>query len=524
MTPAQRRTFLQQAAWAAVATSLPRWASANPPALPSNPFALGVASGDPAPDGMVLWTRLLLADPAQMQAAPTVRWELAHDARFGQIVQKGEAPALPALGHSVHVELRGLAPGRWYHYRFMLGDAVSAVGRTRTAPAPGDLPATLRLAFASCQRWEHGHYAAWRHLAADQPDLVLFLGDYIYEYATPGDTTGLARTHTLRLARTLADFRDRYALHKSDPALQAAHATCPWAVTWDDHEVQNDYAAQAGRGDAMDFMALRGAAWQAFYENMPLRAARLPGSLPHNPGDALQIYRRLRWGQLAHIHLLDSRQYRSWQACRPAGSASAAAVRPARCDDLSHPGRTLLGAAQERWLDEGLAADARVKDTTRWSVLAQQTLFSPRHYPSGVVSSDSWDGYPAARTRLLQSVMEHAPRNTVLLGGDIHQNYVCRVHAGPHPENAPLLASEFCGTSISSRSGTTQAQVDAVARHNPHVLLARCDLRGYGLAEITTARWITTLRVVTDPLRADSPAATLARFVVEDQRPGPILD
>lgn len=507
---------------AAAATSLPHWAWSNPPSLHDNPFALGVASGDPAPDGVVLWTRLVLADPAQMQATHTVRWEVAHDARFAQIVQKGEATALPALGHSVHVELRGLAPGRWYHYRFMLGDAVSATGRTRTAPAPGDLPATLRIAFASCQRWEHGNYAAWRHLVVDQPDLVLFLGDYIYEYASPKNTTDLARTHNLRHATKLADFRDRYALHKSDPALQAAHAACPWAVTWDDHEVQNDYASGTGKGDDGSFLTLRGAAWQAFYENMPLRAASLNGPASGTRWDALQVYRRLRWRRLAHFHLLDSRQYRTWQACRTPQSASAGAVRAADCADLASPARTLLGAAQEQWLDTGLAADAHTKDATHWSVLAQQTLFSPRHYPSGVTSADSWDGYPAARARLLQAVAQHAPRNTVLLGGDIHQNYVCRVHANPDRPESPVVASEFCGTSISSRSGTTQDKVDAIARHNPHVLLARCDQRGYGLADITPTRWTTTLRVLDDPLRADSAATTLARFVVEDGRPGPM--
>lgn len=522
MNPEQRRAFLRKAILAAAAIQLPRWAWSNAPALQSNTFALGVASGDPAPDGVVLWTRLVLADPALMQATHTVRWEVAHDVRFSQIVQKGEATALPALGHSVHVELRGLAPGRWYHYRFMLGNAVSATGRTRTAPALGDLPATLRLAFASCQRWEHGHYAAWHHLVADQPDLVLFLGDYIYEYATPKNTTDLARTHNLRHATTLADFRDRYALHKSDPALQAAHAACPWAVTWDDHEVQNDYASGSGKGDDGSFLTLRGAAWQAFYENMPLRAASLNGPASGTRWDALQVYRRLRWGRLAHIHLLDSRQYRTWQAYRTPQSTSAGAVRAADCADLASPARTLLGATQEQWLDTGLAADAHTKDATHWSVLAQQTLFSPRHYPSGVTSADSWDGYPAARARLLQAVAQHAPRNTVLLGGDIHQNYVCRVHANPDRPESPVLASEFCGTSISSRSGTTQDKVDAIARHNPHVLLARCDQRGYGLADITPTRWTTTLRVLDDPLRADSAATTLARFVVEDGRPGPM--
>ncbi|MDP3228568.1 MAG: alkaline phosphatase D family protein [Acidovorax sp.] len=519
-----RRAFLQYAAYAATAAALPRWAWSKPPSLQANPFALGVASGDPEPDGVVLWTRLVLADPAQIQAAHTVRWEVAHDARFAQIVKKGEATALPTLGHSVHVELHGLAPGRWYHYRFMLGDAVSTTGRTRTAPATGDLPAALRLAFASCQRWEHGHYAAWRHVAAEQPDLVLFLGDYIYEYATPKNTADLARSHTLRHASTLADFRDRYALHKSDPALQAAHAACPWAVTWDDHEVQNDYASAAGRGDDGSFLVLRSAAWQAFYENMPLRAASLNRPAPDTHWHALQVYRRLRWGRLAHLHLLDSRQYRSWQACRTPQSTSAGAVRTADCADLASPARTLLGTAQEQWLNAGLAADARTEDATRWSVLAQQTLFSPRHYPSGVTSTDSWEGYPAARARLLHAVAQHAPRNTVLLGGDIHQNYVCRVHADVERPESPVMASEFCGTSISSRSGTTQDKVDAIARHNPHVLLARCDQRGYGLADITPTRWTTTLRVLDDPLRADSAASTLASFVVEDGRPGPVRD
>jgi alkaline phosphatase D len=293
-------------------------------------------------------------------------------------------------------------------------------------------------------------------------------------------------------------------------------------VTWDDHEVQNDYASGTGKGDDGSFLTLRGAAWQAFYESMPLRAASLNGPASGTRWDALQVYRHLRWGRLAHFHMLDSRQYRTWQACRTPQSASAGAVRAADCADLASPARTLLGAAQEQWLDTGLAADAHTKDATHWSVLAQQTLFSPRHYPSGVTSADSWDGYPAARARLLQAVAQHAPRNTVLLGGDIHQNYVCRVHANPDRPESPVVASEFCGTSISSRSGTTQDKVDAIARHNPHVLLARCDQRGYGLADITPTRWTTTLRVLDDPLRADSAATTLARFVVEDGRPGPM--
>jgi len=509
--PIDRRDFLRHAASVAGAAALPHWAWAGG-TLRHDPFGLGVASGDPTSDGMVLWTRLLPAEPGAASGPLTVRWELAEDEGFRRIVQHGTATALPELAHSVHVELAGLAPGRWYHYRFLHGDAASPTGRTRTAPAADQMPARLRLAFASCQNWEHGHYAAWHHLAQDAPDLVLFLGDYIYEYTSPAHASGLARVQTLRHATTLADFRDRYALYKSDPLLQAAHAACPWAVVWDDHEVQNDYAGATGRGDPGASLALRSAAWQAFYEHMPLRAHTLGAH-------GLALHRRLAWGRLAHIHLLDMRQHRDAQACRRPTARSAGAVRPEDCAALADPARTPLGTAQERWLDAGLAQDARQQ--TRWSVLAQTTLFSPRFYPSGLRATDTWDGYPAARQRLLRSIAGHAPRNTVVLGGDIHQNYVCRVPLDAEQPDAPALASEFCGTSISSRSGTTQDKVDAVARHNPHVLLARCEERGYGLADITPARWTTTLRAVQDPLRADSGARSLARFEVADGHPGP---
>ena len=515
-----RRQLLRHAAWAATATQLPRWAWARQP-LGHDPFGLGVASGEPLPDGVVLWTRLLPQDPADAGApwaGPlTVRWELAEDARFGRIVQQGQATALPELAHSVHVEVHGLQPGRWYHYRFMLGDAVSTVGRTRTAPAPDALEQRLRVIYASCQRWEHGYYAAWRHARAEQPDLVLFLGDYIYEYASPKDHTGLARVQPLRLPRDLADYRERYALHKSDPDLQAAHACAPWVVTWDDHEVQNDYTGSRGKDDDGHWLPLRTAAWQAYYEHMPLRASALT-----SPSfQSLQLYRRLAWGRLARLHVLDARQYRDWQACRAPGSGSSGVVRPDACAELADPRRSFLGRRQEEWLQAGLVQDARER-STRWSVLAQQTLLSPRHYPSGVQSADSWDGYPAARNRLLQALAQQPPRNTVVLGGDIHQNYVCNVMSAPEAGGAPrILASEFCGTSISSRSGTTQTKVDAVRQHNPHVLLARCEERGYGLCDITPSAWTTTLRALRDPLDANSDAYTLARFVVEDGRAGP---
>ena len=521
-----RRNLLLLAARAALAAQVPRLTRAGD-ALRHDPFTLGVASGDPLPDGFVLWTRLTppAGLPAVEPAGPTARplpwagsiavhWEIAEDAGFGRIVQRGTSSALPELAHSVHVEVRGLAPGRWYHYRFMAGDAVSPTARTRTAPEPHEMPQRLRIVQASCQRWEHGFYAAWRHARAEQPDLVVFLGDYVYEYPSPAESTGLARTHALPLARSLDDWRERYALHKSDPDLRAAHACAPWLVTWDDHEVQNDYAGTEGREPREHFLPLRSAAWQAFYEHMPLRASALAGS---DGFHRLQLYRRLAWGRLARLHVLDTRQFRDLQAGRMPGKG-ASAVRPENCPALERTERTLLGWQQEAWLRNGLAEDA-AGHATRWSVIAQQTLFSPRRYPSGLQSSDSWDGYPAARGRLLRDLEQTAPRNTVLLGGDIHQNYVCNVET-QHAGRPLVLASEFCGTSISSRSGTTQDKVDAVRRHNPHVLLARCGERGYCVSDVTAQAWTTTLRAVRDPLLADSGAYDLGRFVVEDRRAG----
>ncbi|MBP7324651.1 MAG: alkaline phosphatase D family protein [Alicycliphilus sp.] len=517
-----RRRLLQQAVWAATATQLPRWAWARQP-LRHDPFGLGVASGEPQPDGVVLWTRLLPEHPADAGApwaGPlSVRWEVADDAQFQRIVQQGQATALPELAHSVHVEVTGLQPGRWYHYRFMLGDAVSRTGRTRTAPAADALAPRLRLVYASCQRWENGYYAAWRHACADEPDLVLFLGDYIYENPSPKDTSGLARVHDLPLPQNLADYRARYALYKSDPDLQAAHACAPWMVTWDDHEVQNDYAGNHGLGDAR-WPPLRAAAWQAYYEHMPLRASALVSS----SFQGLQLYRRLAWGLLARLHMLDARQYRDRQACRPPGSRSAGSVHPGACSELAAPQRSFLGWQQEAWLQQGLAQDGR-EHAARWSVLAQQTLLSPRHYSSGQLPADSWDGYPAARARLLNALAQQPPRNTVVLGGDIHQNYVCNLMAPPEAGKAGLiLASEFCGTSISSRAGTTQDRLDALRRSNPHVLLARSEERGYGLCDITPEHWTTQLRALRNPLAAESDAYTLARFVVEDGRAGPQPD
>lgn len=521
-----RRRFLIASSLATAVGALPAWVRATE-SLAHNPFTLGVASGDPEPDNILIWTRLtaplayLGTAVAPDLAAQTVHWEVAHDAQFRQAVAHGQTQARAEWGHTVHVQVNGLSPDRWYFYRFRCGDAFSTTARCRTAPAPGADVRKLRLAVASCQRWEHGFYSAWADAAQASPDLVLFLGDYIYEYAQPAKPDGLARAQPLRTAQTLQDYRDRYALHKSDAYLQAAHAACNWSVIWDDHEVENDYVAQYGRGDSAHFLARSMAAWQAFYENMPLRDSALQRNF-----QGLALYRSLQWGKLARLHLLDGRQYRDLQACRPEGKASTGTVDPAECPALQDPARSFLGWDQERWLARQLQDDARERvDATRWSTVVQTTLFSARKHPNGRQSTDSWDGYPQARQRLVRQIAESQPRNSVLLGGDIHQNYVCAIaaQADQAPDRVnPVIASEFCGTSISSHSGTTQARVDAIVAHNPQVLFARCEERGYSLVDITPQSMTTELRAVSNPLHADSSLYTLARFVVEDRRPGPV--
>ncbi|RIX70294.1 alkaline phosphatase D family protein, partial [Acidovorax cavernicola] len=333
----------------------------------------------------------------------------------------------------------------------------------------------------------------------------------------------LVRTHTLAVARTLEDFRDRYALYRTDAQLQAAHRACPWIVSWDDHEVQNDYAGLEGLGPQHAFLAMRAQGYQAFYENMPLRASCLARGIEGlGTPDGVRIHDRYTWGRLLRLHMLDTRQYSSAQPCRPAGGNPPASVSPDRCPEMLDPERSMLGAAQERWLEDGLRQDANAQ--VRWSVLAQQTMFSRRNYqpaPKESFNSSTWDGYPASRQRVCDAIRASAVRNAVVLGGDIHQNYVSRVLSDFSDPQSAVIASEFCGTSLTSHSKTPRARAQEIADNNPHILLARPDKRGYAVAEVTPERWTTTFRVLDDVARADSGVATLARFVVNDQVPGP---
>jgi alkaline phosphatase D len=508
MSRFSRRAFLRAAGAALVGSTLAGCAPTRA-RFAVDPFTLGVASGAPRPDGVVLWTRLA-PDPfagGGLDPLPiAVDWEIATDDSFRQVAQRGRADADPVWAHSVHVEVEGLQPGRWYWYRFRAGDTASPIGRTRTAPAP-DAAAELRIGFASCQQYEQGYYAAHRHLAEENPDLVIFLGDYIYESSWGARHV---RQHERRADPvTLEQYRNRYACYKSDPDLQRCHASAPWIVTWDDHEVENDYADDRSPRLDPDFLQRRAAAYQAFYEHMPLRASARPR------GSALRLYDRYDFGRLLRLHVLDDRQYRSHQVCPPPGRGGSNVV--SRCPERLDEQLTLLGFAQERWLADGLASSG-----ARWNVIAQQTLMAQkktRTKESLGYWTDGWDGYPAARGRLLQHIAERRVANPIVIGGDVHANYVCDLKTDFDDPRAPVIATEFCGTSISSQ-GPSQKITAQHLDLNPHIKFARGDKRGYVTIALDDKHADVRLRVISNEKHTDAKVATLATFSVAAGRPG----
>ena len=498
---ASRRRLIQASAGLIVAP----WFVRHAGAADVDRFELGIASGQPRPDGVVLWTRLTGDD---LPAHVPVQWEIARDAAFADIAAHGEEDAEAAWAHSVHAEPVGLDPDRWYWYRFRALGRQSPVGRTRTAPA-ADQAATLNFAIASCQRYDVGHYAAWRHMAEEGLDLCMFLGDYIYEYASrPNSVRQLEGGAPL----TLAEYRARYATQKRDPALQAAHAAMPWLLVWDDHEVENDYAGLQGNRLQPDFPAQRAAAYRAYWEHLPFPKSARPA------GPDMRITGRLDWGRLARIHLIDDRQYRDHQACQAAGSGGSSTVALGRCPALLDPKRTLLGAAQERWLDAGWDLDRP------WNLLAQQTLMARFSWSdpangNGTYWTDGWDGYAPARNRLLGTLAQRKVPGAVVLGGDVHSNYVADLKPDYDDARSPVVATEYCGTSITSLS-LEQQRIDAARVFNPHIHYARGDQRGYMRFALDAKQLQMQVRVVNDARDPASGIATAARFVTEAAKPG----
>jgi alkaline phosphatase D len=510
-----RRSFLAgSASFAAAALFSNRAFGAVPPAapFPGNPFALGVASGDPVPDGIVLWTRLA-PKPREvgggMPPEPVaVGWQVAEDEAFGHVVQQGTATADPAWAHAVHVEVTGLRPDRWYWYRFKAAGELSPTGRTRTMPAVGAAADRLRFAFASCQKYESGYYTAYEHMVREDLDLVVHLGDYIYE--KNGD--GGVRPHHLPEAFSLDAYRTRYGTYKSDPHLQAMHAAAPWIVTWDDHEVSNNYAndipEHPEKYTRAEFLLRRAAAYQAYYEHMPLRRSALPS------GPDMLLYRRLEFGRLASFHVLDTRQYRTDQ---PEGDG----VKPVTPAVLDEKG-TLLGERQRAWLDQGLQQSA-----TGWNILAQQVMMTRLDLQPGpgvATSMDKWGGYEFERRRMLRQLRDQRIANPVVITGDIHCNWATELTTDFDSPTAPPVGVEFVGTSITSGGdgGDGNHGKDyppEVLAENPAVKFYNNE-RGYVRCEVTPGQWRADYRTVPYVSRPGAPLQTKATFLVESGRPG----
>lgn len=475
----------------------------------SNPFTLGVASGDPLPDGFVLWTRLApepLADGGGMgKDNVEVKWEVAADDGFKRIVAHGTAIASPELAHSVHIEVPGLEPNRWYFYRFLAGDATSPTGRARTAPKPGDLLQKLRFAFASCQHWETGLYTAYQHMAREDLDLIAHLGDYIYEGAAKAQSP--IRQHNSVEIETLHQYRNRHALYKTDEHLQAAHAKCPWLVTWDDHEFDNNCArdvSEEAHVKPIDFLARRARAYQAYYEHMPLRAAQLPKG-PH-----MKLYRSVDFGGLANFAILDTRQYRSDQPCGDGNKP--------QCPAALDPRQTLLGESQEQWLYKTLDASS-----AKWNVITQQVMMALADRKAGeeeTYSMDQWPGYEANRQRVLKYFASKPDLNPVVLTGDIHTNWVNDLQVDSRNRKSPTVATEFVGTSISSGgNGKPNDGTPAMMAENPFVKYWSAE-RGYVSCEVTPKSWTSRYQAVPEVTLPDGPVVTRKTFIVEHGTPG----
>ncbi|WP_396594182.1 alkaline phosphatase D family protein [Brevundimonas sp. R86498] len=505
-----RRLLLSGLGAGTLATAAGRPALAQP-VFEDNPFQLGVAAGDPLPDGFVIWTRLaprpLEPDHGMPSQPMAVNWEVATNAGFGTVVRSGEAIARPELGHAVHVEVGGLEPGRPYFYRFTAGRERSGVGRAKTTPIVGSALDRTRFGIVGCQAYESGYYTAHRKIAAEDLDFIFCYGDYIYEgrgnriYGTTSPQENL-RVHLGGEVYTVTDYRQRYAQYTMDSDLQASRQSAAWFTVWDDHEIDNNWVSDLDQDgtDPAIFALRKAAAMQAFYEHMPLRRSSFPR------GSAMQLYRRAQYGNLLDLNLLDTRQYRTDQPCEDRFNAG--------CDGLNDRAAQVLGEAQEAWLLNNLN-----RSEATWKALAQQIMVMDLDRNPGEdygVNTDSWAGYRVPRARLLQHIKDRRIDNVVVLTGDEHQNYAGELHIdGRNPEAAPI-ATEFVATSISSGGDGQDVRADqeAFLRANPQ-LKFRNSQRGYVLCDVTPERWQTEFKVLDQVQNRNGVLTTRAKFAVE---------
>ncbi|MEU4351925.1 alkaline phosphatase D family protein [Streptomyces sp. NPDC023838] len=517
-TPTRRTVVKAAAATAVVAAPLVAGATAAVADSASAPaFLHGVASGDPLPDGILLWTRVTPAPdavPGSGKGQDTeVSWEIAEDKGFSRIVARGRTTASAASDHTVKADVRGLRPATAYWYRFAAGTVLSPVGRTLTAPATDAAAANVRFGVVSCSNWESGYFSPYRHLAARADlDAVLHLGDYIYEYASGAypEAKYVVRQHEpAHEILDLADYRTRHGKYKTDVDLQAMHHAHPVIAIWDDHEFANDAwsggAENHTPGTEGDWAARVSAAKQAYFEWMPVR-----------PSIAGTTYRRIRYGKLADLHLLDLRSFRSQQASVGSG----------KVDD---PERTITGRAQLDWLKAGLSAS-----DAAWQLVGTSVMISPVAFGAlpaeltaplaellglpkeGIaINVDQWDGYTDDRRELLGHLVDKGIKNTVFLTGDIHMAWAndVPVKAGTYPLSKSA-GTEFVVTSVTSDNLDEMLHVAphtvslvaaaAIKAANRHVKWVDMDSHGYGVLDVDAQRSQMDYYVVSDKRKQDA--------------------
>ncbi len=503
----KRRRFIKGiTAIGGIAVLRPKILGQNKTRFDTYPFSLGVASGDATSQGVVLWTRLA-PDPVYggMDPIPVaVDWQVGTDEKLSRIILRGRVLAQPEQAHSLHIELEGLEPDRHYWYRFIAGNAESPIGRTKTLPEKGKPVGRLQFAAASCQHWELGLFNAYDDMAAADVDFCIHLGDYIYD--VPRDDF---RIHESKESpKTLAQYRARHALYKTDPSLQAAHRAMPFFAVPDNHDAIPD------KPESPESLAQRAAAYQAWYEHMPIRGST------YSDG-TLSIHREIDIGNLARINLLDTRQFRDNENICQEGIESSYGFGNYRplCKEVNAPGRSMLGTEQEAWLLRRLE-----NSQATWNVLASTVLFSPfRFLYNGKTHfyKSSWDGYPANRNRIMDTIKRSRLSNPIVLSGDMHSSWAINLPEDPSNFDSPVAATEFLCTSISSDwPDELNNPIEENLANNPHVLFYDGKRRGYCQFTVSQKAWETKIRSVKSTRKADSPVETLASFEVEAGKPG----
>jgi len=523
-TAQNRRQFLQRTGVASAAAALGfsgrSTALTEDGEFETDPFTLGVASGDPLPNSVILWTRLapdpLAAGGGMPDRTVEVDWTVATDEAMTETVTSGTATAAPDHAHTLHVNAGDLDPATEYYYQFESGGETSPVGRTKTAPTPDAAVDEFHFAFASCQWWEQGYFTAYRYMARDELDLIIHLGDYIYEY--PIGANGGTRDQSVppryrEEMVSLDEYRLRYGLYKSDPNLKAAHASAPWLITRDDHEVDNNWAGDVPENpdeqSTEAFLRRRAAAFKAYYEHMPFRMEQKPD------GANQKLYRNYSFGDLVEFNVLDTREFRSDQACDDGFTVVG-------CQERFAEDRTILGENQRSWLLDNLESSE-----TTWDVLANQLPIARMDYKVDLFGDgeeegfrmDQWDGYVADQRAVYDAFEAHV-ENPVVVTGDIHRHWASDLVSFAE-DSEEAIGAEFVGTSISS--GGDGGDMDAFGRQviadneNVEYYSGR---RGYTRCTLTPDDWTTEYRVleyVSDP---GSPIRTDATFTLKAGEPG----